>query len=132
MTKPKTAGKYVPISKFTTSGMLNQPSQPRSMLTSLGKVPTRNPTQRDTSQLTLSQSDQVLRDFNVENHQVQHIALQGTSSTASNVQPVLMHTAPDQATSDSLDVVAKTDDCPNAESGSLGSGPPTCTFTEVF
>ncbi len=125
--KPKIAGKYVPILKFTTSGMINQPSQSRSTLTSLGKVPTRQPTQKDTSQFALSQSDQVLRDFNTENHQAQHIALQGTSSTASNVQLVLMPTAPDQATSDSLDVVASLDDCP-----SVKSGPPAHTFAEVL
>ncbi len=63
----------------------------------------------------------------MENHQAQHIELQGISSTSSNVQPVLMHTAPDQVTSDSLDVVANIDDCPNAK-----SGPPTCTFAEVL
>ena len=45
---------------------------------------------------------------------------------------MLTYTAPDQATSDSLDVVANTDDYPNAMSGSLGSRPPTRTFTEVL
>ncbi len=133
MTKPKMVGKYVPISKFTTSGRLNQPSQPslRSTLTPLGKVPTRNPTQKDNSQPNLSQSDPVLRDFNVENHQAQHVASQGTSSTVFIVQPVLMHSTPDQANSESL---ANTNDCPNAEPGILGSGSSTntCTFAEVL
>ncbi len=129
-------GKYVPISKFTTSGRLNQPSQPslRSTLTPLGKVPTRNPTQKDNSQTNLSQSHQVLRDFNVENYQVHHVVSQGTSSTTSNVQPMLMHTTPDQASSESLDEVANTNDCSNAKPGFLGSGSSTNThtFTEVL
>ena len=130
-------GKYVPISKFTTSGMLNQPSQlsqHRSTLTPLDKVPTRNPTQKDNLQTTLSQSDQVLRDFNAENHQSQHVASQGTTSTTSNVQPVLMHSNPDQASSEDLDEAAKTSDHPNAEAGLLGlvSTATTHTFAEVI